>query len=192
MTLYALMLFVHVASDIGIFIGLGAWLLGFAALRRAEEVSQVRALAALIHRTQPLSVFSSLLTLASGIYMLSTVWGWQTAWAVVALGSLFICLPPLLLGVIEPRMRTLLRLAQEVPDGPVPARLQALIHDRLLGTALQVMAAVVLGIVFLMTTKPGLAGAIAVMLTSVGLSAASGLLLPRYRGGDTTERIQSP
>jgi hypothetical protein len=192
MTLYSFMLFIHVASDIGIFIGLGAWLLGFAALRRAEDVSQVRALAALIHHTRPLSVISSLLTIASGIYMLSAVWGWQTAWAVVALGSLFVCLPPLLLGVIEPRMRTLLRLAQAAPAGVVPAQLQALIHDRLLGTALHVMTAVVLGVVFLMTTKPGWVGALAVMLISVCFGALSGLLLPRYRGGGTTERVQAP
>lgn len=183
MTLYALMLFVHVTSDIGIFVGLGAWLLGFAALRRAQEVSQVRALAALIHRTEPLSVASSLLTIASGLYMLSTTWGWQTAWAVVALGSLLVCLPPLLLGIIEPRMRALLRLAREAPDGPVPDRLQALIHDRLLGTALRMMAAVVLGIVFLMTTKPALEGAITVMAIAVGLGAASGLLLFGSRRG---------
>jgi hypothetical protein len=42
MTIYALMLFVHVTSDIGIFVGVGAWLLGLAALRRAQDVSQVR------------------------------------------------------------------------------------------------------------------------------------------------------
>jgi hypothetical protein len=115
--------------------------------------------------------------------MLSTNWGWQTAWAVVALGSLFICLPPLLLGIIEPRMRALLRLAREAPDGPVPDRLQALIHDRLLGTALRMMAAVVLGIVFLMTTKPALEGAITVMVIAVGLGATSGLLLFGSRRG---------
>jgi hypothetical protein len=184
MTLYSLMLFVHVTSDIGIFVGIGAWLLGFAALRRAQDVSQVRALATLIHRTEPLSVVSALLTIASGLYMLLTVWGWQTAWAVVALGSIIVCLPPLLLGAVEPRMRTILRLASQAHDGPVPAPVRTRIHDPVLGASLHALAAVLLGIVFLMTTKPALAGAIAVMVAAIGSGAVAGLALALNRPGD--------
>ncbi len=176
MAIYRLVLFVHVASDIGIFVGIGAWLLGFAALRRAQDVSQVRALAALIQRSEPVSVVSSLLTIASGLYMLLTVWGWQTAWALVALGSIIVCLPPLLLGIIEPRIRSLLRLARDAPDGSVPGQLRRLIDDPVLATSLQTLAAVVLGIVFLMTNKPGLAGAIGIMVMAIGLGVASGLI----------------
>ncbi len=181
MNLYPLMLFVHVTSDIGIFVGIGAWLIGLAALRRAWDVSQVRALAALIHGTEPLSVASSLLTIASGLFMLLTVWGWRTSWALVALASIVLTLPPLLLGVIEPRMKTILQLAREAPDGPVPARLRTLIDDPLLGTALHTLAAVVVGIVFLMTTKPPLTGAIAAIVIAVGLGLVSGLPLVRAR-----------
>ncbi len=181
MNLYPLMLFVHVTSDIGIFVGIGAWLIGLAALRRARDVSQVRALAALIHGTEPVSVVSSLLTIASGLFMLLTVWGWRTSWALVALASIVITLPPLLLGVIEPRMKTILQLAREAPDGPVPARLRTLIDDPLLGTSLQTLAAVVVGIVFLMTTKPSLTGAIAAIVIAVGLGLVSGLPLVRAR-----------
>jgi hypothetical protein len=182
MDIYRLTLFVHVASDIGIFVGLGAWLLGLAALRRAQDVSQVRALAALIHGAEPLSVVSALLTIASGLYMLLTVWRWKAAWALVALGSIIVFLPPLLLGVIEPRMRSLLRLARDAPDGPVPGPLRRLIHDPVLGTALHTMAAVVLGIVFLMTTKPSLLGAVLAILTALALGLASGLPLARTIG----------
>jgi hypothetical protein len=183
MNIYRLMLFVHVTSDIGIFVGIGAWLLGLAALRHAQDVSQVRALAALIHGTEPLSVVSSLLTIASGLYMLLTVWGWRTGWALVALGSIIVGLPPLLHGVIEPKMRSIHDLALETPDGPIPARLQVLIHDTMLGMALRTMVGLVIGIVFLMTNKPALGSALAVMLIAVGLGAASGLPLARARHG---------
>jgi hypothetical protein len=169
------MLFIHVVSDIGIFVGIGAWLLGFAALRRAQDVSQVRLIAALIHRTEPLSVASSLLTVVSGLYLLLTAWGWQTAWALVALGSIFVFLPPLLLAVIEPRMRRILRLASESPNGPVPGPLRRLIQDPVLATALQTMAAVMLGIVFLMTTKPSFTGSFLAVVVAVTCGLASGL-----------------
>lgn len=183
MNIYTLMLFVHVTSDIGIFIGIGAWLLGLAALRRAQDVGQVRALATLIHGTEPLSVVSALLTIASGLYMLLTVWGWQTAWALVALGSILVFLPPLLLTITEPRMRAIVRLAHAAPSGPVPEPLQTLIRNPLLGTAVHTLAGVVFGIVFLMTTKPALAGALTAMAVAVGLGAASGLVLSRVRPG---------
>jgi hypothetical protein len=39
MNLYPLMFFVHVTSDIGIFVGIGAWLFGLAALRRRQQYS---------------------------------------------------------------------------------------------------------------------------------------------------------
>jgi hypothetical protein len=181
MAIYQLMLFIHVTSDIGIFVGVGAWLFSLAALRRAQDVSQVRALAALIHASEPLSVVSSLLTIASGLYMLLTVWGWRTSWALVALTSIILCLPPLLLGVIEPRLRSILQLAREAPDGPVPTALKTLIDDPLLGTSLQTLAAVVVGIVFLMTTKPSLVGGITAMVVAIGLGLASGLPLARAR-----------
>ena len=184
MNVYPLMLFIHVTSDIGIFVGVGAWLFGLAALRRAQDTSQVRALAALIHGSEPLSVISSLLTIASGLYMLLTVWGWRTSWALVALASIILCLPPLLLGVIEPRLKSILQLAREAPDGPVPMPLKTLIHDPLLGTSLQALAAVVVGIVFLMTTKPSLVGAITAMIVAIGLGLASGLPLARVRRSD--------
>lgn len=192
MQLYPLVLFVHVTSDIGIFVGLGVWLLGFTALRRAQAVSQVRAIAELIHRSEPLSVVSSLLTIASGLYLLSTVWGWRTSWALVALASIILCLPPLLLAVIEPRMRSILRLAAEAPDGPVPERLQTRLHDPILGTALHTLAAVVVGVVFLMTTKPPLTGAIAAMTVAIGLGAASGLPLARVRRGGPDRPEHTP
>ena len=179
MNLYPLMLFIHVISDIGIFVGIGAWLLGFAALRRAQDTSQVRALAALIHRTEPLSVVSSLLTIASGLYMLLTVWGWRTSWALVALASIIVTMPVLLLGVIEPHMKMILQRARVTPDGPVSVPLKMLIDDPLLGTSLQTLAAVVVGIVFLMTTKPSLAAAITAMMVAIGLGLASGLPLAR-------------
>jgi len=181
--IYPLMLFVHVISDIGIFIGIGAWLLGLAALRRAQDVSQVRALAMLIQGTEPLSVVSALLTIVSGLYMLLTVWGWQTAWALVALGSIIVFLPPLLLLITEPRMRSIVRLAHVAPSGPIPEPLQGRILDPLLGTAVHTLAGVVLGIVFLMTTKPALPGSLTAMAVAVGLGAASGLTLSRVRPG---------
>jgi hypothetical protein len=180
-SLYTLMLFLHVSGDIGIFIGIGLWLAGAAALRRAESVAQVRVLAGLMVAYEPLSVISGLLTIATGLYMALSAWGWTTAWTGVALASLILFLPPLLVGVVEPRMHAIVKLARESPDGPLPEALSLRVCDPLLGAALQAMAALVLGIVFLMTIKPGLAGSIAALAAALAVGLVSGLPLWKAR-----------
>lgn len=179
MNLYNLVLFLHVSGDIGIFIGVGAQLLSLVALRRARDVEQARAIAGLITLTDPIAVSSALVMIATGLYMALTIWGLRTGWIAVALASMIVLLSPLIAGVIEPRMRAIVTMAREASPGPLPESLETRIHDPVLGTALQTMAAVVLGIVFLMTNKPALTGSIAAMLVALALGLASGLPLWR-------------
>jgi hypothetical protein len=181
---YSIALFLHVVGDIGIFIGMGVQLLSLAVLRRSESVEQVRAIAWLITLTNPIGLISALVTIAAGLYMALTVWGLQIGWIAVALGSIIVLLPPLIGGIIEPRMKAIVKLATEAPDGPLPESLKSRIDDPVLGTALQTGAAVVFGIVFLMTTKPSLAGSIATMTIALVLGLVSGLplwLRPRQK-----------
>src|SRR5262245_20503241 len=48
MSLYTLLLFVHVSGAIGLFTGMGIWLFGITAIGRAAQVEQVRTLADLM------------------------------------------------------------------------------------------------------------------------------------------------
>ena len=175
MNLYPIVLFLHVCGDVGIFIGLGTQLLSLAALRRAQSVEQVRAIAWLMPISDLIGVISALLTIAAGLYMTLMVWGWQTGWIAVALVSIIILLPPIIGGVIEPRTRAIVTMAREAPDGLLPEALDKRIHDPVLGVALQMMAAVVFGMVFLMTIKPSLVDSIIVMAVALALGLASGL-----------------
>jgi hypothetical protein len=177
--LYTIMLFLHVSGDIGLFISLGAQLLILAALRRAKSTGQVRAILGLIGVTDTLAVIGALMIIATGLYMAVTAWGLLTGWIIVALGSLMVVLPPLVLGIIEPRMRGIVALAKEASDGPLPGELEGRIHDPLLATGLQTEAALILGIVFLMTNKPALAGSLLIITASILLGLTSGLGLWR-------------
>ncbi len=181
MSLYVLALFLHVSGDVGIFIGIGAQLLSLAALRRAQYVEHVRAIAWLMPISDLIGVSSALLTITTGLYMALTVWDLQIGWIAVALGSIVVLLPPLIGGVIEPRTRAIVTMAREAPDGLLPEALDKRIHDPVLGVALQMMAAVVFGMVFLMTIKPSLVGSITVIAVALALGLASGLLFWRTR-----------
>ncbi len=121
---------------------------------------------------------SVLLLLATGLYMAITAWGLSTSWIAVALISL-ILIAPLGTAFIEPRRRAIDRLAQEAPDGPLPQSLEQSTHDPVLLTAVQTVTILLLGFVFLMTTKPSLIGSLIVRAVALLLGLASGVLVSR-------------
>lgn len=174
MNLYLLALFAHVSGAIGIWVTLGIWLFGLAALRRAQRVEQVRALAWLIVVTSPLMLVSLALLGVAGFYMALTVWGLQTAWIAVSLASLLV-IGPIGAFVLDARMHTILDRARETPDGPLPEGLATRTRDPLLATGSQTMATMLVGIIFLMTTKPTLDRAVLVMAGALTLGLLSGL-----------------
>jgi hypothetical protein len=178
MSIYTIVLFLHVSGAIGYFVGMGTWLFVLAALRRAQRVEQVRALTNIAGRLGPFFGISVLLILVTGLYMAITAWGFQTGWIPVALVSL-ILIAPLGTAFIEPRRRAIARLAQEAPDGPLPQSLEQRIHDPILGTALQTVTILLLGIVFLMTNKPSLIVSLIVMGVALALGLASGAFVFR-------------
>jgi Zn-dependent protease with chaperone function len=178
MSIYTIVLFLHVSGAIGYFVSIGVWLFGLVSLRRARRVEQVRSIIHLIGLPGPLFGISVLLILVAGLYMTFTSWSLQTSWIAVALVSL-VLVAPLGTAIIEPRRRAIDRLAREAPDGPLPQTLEQSIHDPILLTALQTIVALLFGIVFLMTTKPSLAGSLIVIVVALALGLASGLLVSR-------------
>jgi predicted integral membrane protein DUF2269 len=171
---YLIALFLHVSGAIGIWVALGVWLLGLPALRRARRVEQVRALAWLIVVASPVMLVSLALLVVAGLYMALTVWGLQTPWIAVSLAAMLV-IGPIGAFVLDARMHTILDRAREAPDGPLPEPLAARIYDPLLATGAQTQAAVLLGIVYLMTTKTPLDLAIEVMAGALALGLLSGL-----------------
>jgi hypothetical protein len=178
MSLYPIALFLHVSGAIGYFVAMGTWLFGLASMRRAQRVEQVRSIVQLVGLSGPLFGISVLLLFTAGFYMALTAWSLLTGWIVVGLISL-VLLAPLGTALLEPRRRVIDRLARKAPDGPLPEELERCIHDPILLTAPPTLTALLLGVVFLMTTKPSLVGAIIVMAVALVLGLAWGALIAR-------------
>jgi hypothetical protein len=176
MSVYDIFLFFHISGAIGYFLSSGVWLLGLSILQRAQRVEQVRTIASLTAQAGPVSGISLLLLLVTGLYMVTSAWTFTTGWIDVALISLAL-IAPYGAALIEPRRRAINRLAQETPDGPIPETLERLIHNSVLRTAVQTLPLLLLGIVFLMTTKPSLIGSLIVMAVALALGLVSSLLL---------------
>src|SRR5437870_10324096 len=178
MSLYPIALFLHVSGAIGYFVGMGTWLFGLATMRRAQRVEQVRSIVQLVGLSGPLFGISVLLLLAAGLYMALNAWSLLTGWIVVGLISL-VLLAPLGTALLEPRRRVIDQLARKAPDGPLPEELERCIRDPILLAAPQALTALLLGVVFLMTTKPSLVGSIIVMAVVLVLGLAWCLLIAR-------------
>jgi hypothetical protein len=72
-------------------------------------------------------------------------------------------------------------------DGPISAALKQRVHDPVLSLSLWVRTALFLGVVFVMTTEPSGAGAIAAMGVALVLGMAAGL--PARRSGRRPARM---
>jgi hypothetical protein len=143
----------------------------------AQRVEQVRAILGLLALSEPVSAIALVLTPAAGLIMTITSWGWRNGWINVALGSFALLLS---MGVITGTCRgAIARLVKEMPDGLLPQSVEQRIHDPLLGTAVYLMVALLVAIVFLMTTKPALDGALIAIVVPVVLGAAASLPLWR-------------
>jgi Predicted integral membrane protein (DUF2269) len=180
MNIYTIVLFLHIISAIGVCIGISVVLLGVTFLRRAQRVEQVRSTLAFVTIAFPIAGVSMLLLLAAGFYLALSAWSLGTSWIAVTLVSLLLMIA-LGAALIGPRMRAIVMATRETPDGSLPSQLSARIHDPLLYTVLLIQAVLLLGIVFLMTTKPELASSIIVMGVALVVGLAWGVLVSRPR-----------
>jgi hypothetical protein len=190
MSFYPLLLFVHVSAALVLFIGTGIWAAGVIAIGRASRVEQVRALAALLLAVRYSVPVGAFVVIAAGVVMTWLAWGFHTPWIAVTLVSLCL-IGPFGTWVIDPRACQLARLAQCLPDGPLPVSLAKSTHDPVLCVGLSSQIVMLFGIVFLMTVKPALSSAALAMVIALLLGLMLGVLvrwrqaLPRSGAGDT-------
>jgi hypothetical protein len=174
---YSVVLFLHLCALLGA-IGT-ATLLHFAEsrLRAADDVAAIRTWAHLIEKGARVFPVALLVLLATGAYLVHRSWAWGAGWIVAALvgvGILFL----MGAGVIGGRSRALHRELRNV-DGAVSAHLMHLARDHAAGIASWSNTGLALGIVFVMTTKPGLGASFVSLAVAAALGIAVGLFLRR-------------
>lgn len=178
MTLYSFALFLHIVGALGLFIALGLEWTSLWYLRHALTAGQANPwlqVFTLIRRIYPISWVAIFLP---GFYMTATVRG-GGAWIGITFAAIFLLL---LLGMaISGRRMAAIRPALATESGRLSPDLRQRLGDPLLWTSIQTRMAIALGIVFLMTVKPGPGGA----LLAIGLALMLGIAsaLPAWAGG---------
>lgn len=171
--MYDIALFLHL---LGVALLIGAVTTTVLATLRAQTASSVgdiRLLTSVMKKIDVVIGPAMLLILADGLYMVSQHGGdgsirWSSGWVDVAL-IIFLVMAVLGPTIEAGHAKRVLAAATQAPDGPIPSSLDALrrapvpMYVSLFGVS-QILA-----FLFLMTNKPGLAGA----LTACAFAAAT-------------------
>lgn len=178
MDTYHVVLYIHLLSLL-IGVGAGSILLACAfQLRAAQTLEQAApwgVLAAKVGRAFPVAILG---LFATGAYMTSDLWSWDTAWIDVGIAGLVV------LGLQGPLLaeRTAKKIGlalRENGPGPLGAHARRMARHPVLWVAELSNFGVVLGIVWNMTEKPGTAGAVAALVLGYAAGAALALLFAR-------------
>jgi hypothetical protein len=173
MTIYSVVLFIHVVSAIVLFVALAAEGAIEFRIRSAQSVQQARFFIRAFQRLRIIAIPSFLGILLGGLYLASK-WGGGTLWIPFALGATLLIM--LIGGLVTGRR--IAHLKKALPsienDGSIDA-LSGLANDNAILLSYGLRMGLGLGIVFLMTAKPDLLGSLCALATGcvVGLLAAA-------------------
>ena len=180
MSTYSIVVFVHVVSAIVL---VGGGLLATPAvnsgIERASTISELRRWLALGKPLDRINPASSMILLASGIYLASVGEWWGVAWVQLA-GVLWAVNATLANVALRPSIARLARTAHGADGEDITPEVAKLKTSRKLALTTDVMLANDLGVLFLMVTKPSgylapLLVLVIAQLTLVGARQASHL-----------------
>ena len=191
---YSVALLVHILGVLGVFIATGIEQVVLLRLRAARTTQLVREWVRVMDGVDKLFPPSTLLLVLAGLFMTFTVWGWGQAWIDVSLGTL-VLVGVLGLAVNGPRLKAIGRAVAVLPDGPLPADLSRLIYHPVLNMSTSITAFLTLGIVFLMTLKPGWLGSLGIMAGALVVAVSVALVSPHAdhepRTGEQAELMET-
>jgi hypothetical protein len=168
MSLYAIAVFLHIVGALGLFAALGLEWATLFNLRRATTPGQAREWARLFAALRRVGGPAAGTLLVTGIYMSLARWG-QQPW--IALGMAGLILIAVLGATLTGRRAAAIGRALASETTSVSADLERRLRDPVLLASAWVRTALALGIVFIMSVKPGGPGA----LTALGVALVLGL-----------------
>ena len=177
-SLYGVILFLHIAAAIAGFMIAGVLHVAMQALGRAHTVAEVRFWGRVVHRLDPLFPLVALLLLGFGAWLIHLSGGafsWSDGWLLTSVIALIVVEGTM--GVlVAPRSKMLVRRIGESAEGRIPDDVKRLARDPVLWHLAHLASVCFVGVVFLMAAKPSGAWPVVIVviaaLLGVALSAA--------------------
>ena len=177
MSLYAFVLFLHVAAVLGLFACLSFEALSLFHLRRASTVAEARLWIDPVPRLSLWTGVSALVVFGSGIYLAMRMSAFGQAWIDLSIFALLLIAP---LGALTGKRMRAIRTALANASTMEPQLVRRL-DDAWLKISLSVRMLIFLGIVLLMTAKPERLQSVSIVACSVFLGFLSPLVSSRRR-----------
>lgn len=181
MSLYSISLLLHIVGALALGGALALEWAGVTGLRRATAAGQAREWTRLLGAVRLVGGPAALVVLASGIHLSATRWGPQ-GWILAGLAGM------VAIAVLGPALggRRIAAIARALPveGGPISTPLGRALRDPVLTLSMWLRTSLFLGVVFLMSNKPGVAGALTAMGVALVLGLGAGI--PSWRGGART------
>jgi hypothetical protein len=178
MTLYSLVLFVHVTAVLGLSAALSFEALSLFHLRRASALTDANRWIEPVPRLPFVTAGSSLVIFFSGVYLAIRMSAFEAVWPKVTVGALLLIAP---LGALTGRRMRAIRRACAHANS-INSELLSRLQDPFLKISLGIRIGIFLGIVLLMAAKPGLWESLGIVGTSVVVGLLSSLLAWRRSG----------
>jgi predicted integral membrane protein DUF2269 len=169
MLLYNIALFVHLLGLVTLFAAFALYLRAGARLRTAISIDQARSWLDLLESTNPMFPAGLMLLLASGVYMMVTRWRPPPPWIVVGLVGLVAI--TVIGGIVSSRQLRTIRAAASADQHSISAELERAIAMRAPWLITNALNGAAVGIVWVMTIKPGWAGSVAAVAIGTALGA---------------------
>ncbi len=157
--MYNVILFLHILGVMLMFAAVGITLAGMIGMIFSKETNTLKIWSKVAVKMDEFLPFSVILILVPGVYLVISSWGWQVAWVNISLAALI--LMSLAGPIINLRRFKDILLTVNAESGAIPsAKLVEKVRDRVLWNSVSIMTMEVLGIIYLMTVKPGILGSL--------------------------------
>jgi hypothetical protein len=168
MGIYSIALFLHIVGALLLFVTLTVEGVALLQLRRAATVEAAQGAAGLLRVNRIVGPISALGVLIPGLYMSANSWGW-VAWIVVALISWVVIAA---LGAVNGIRILALERSQDLLTG---------IRNPMFRISWLARVGIALGVIFLMTVKPGAVTSVLAILIAAAAGAMLGAALSTAR-----------
>ena len=182
MTIFSVVLFLHLLGAVSLFIAYGIEWTASALFRNAATTEQARSWLRVFKVSPPLSGVGLGVVLLSGGYLASLSGAMKQGWIPATLIAIFVALV-LGFALILPRMK---RIPAALPSGnePVSAQLRERLSDPVLLSAIRIRVLLAAGIVYLMAAKTPFTPSLIAL--AIALGAGLLLSLPVMRRASST------
>ena len=165
---YHLTLFIHISGVLLLFMAYAVEVVSMIGARAASTVESVRIWSSTEKPVDIAFPIAVVLLILSGLTMALLAWGWNRAW--IDVGLVLLVGMAIMGGRINGGFNArIAQMANKLERGPIPPELAREINHPTYWRSVLTMGVLMLGVVFMMVTKPDWLGAIMTFLVALAL-----------------------